>query len=320
MAREPVAAETLSHLIGAIYDCAVDPGRWPGTLTALREALGFAQGVMNVIDIPSGDLLLNVPSGIAPARLATMPLYAADVVEQWGGPETFRTVPLDEPLILSQVRPKAEREGNRFHREWAGPQGIIDTMVLALARSPDAVGSIGLARHVDAGPIGDEAVTAGRLLLPHLQRAVAISRVIDLKTVAAATCARALDALSAAVVLVGPGPRDRPRQRRRRGGAGPRRPDPGGARRALCPFARRRGGTGGGGPAGRGGRGRDRPARLRHPGAARRPLAVRPPRPPHAAGRDPSRPPAGRPPPLYSSRRLRRLFPPRPRRSPPCST
>lgn len=202
--RDPLAAETLSHLIGAIYDCALDPGRWPGVLAELREALGFAQGVMNVIGLPSGNLLLNVPSGIAPAWLAVMPSYGADVVEQWGGPAAFQAFPLDEPLVLSRVSPRDGWESNRYHTEWAKPQGIADAMALALARGPDTMGCVGLSRHESAGPIRDEEVTAARLLLPHLQRAVAIGRIIDLQTLAAATFARTLDALSAAVVLVGP--------------------------------------------------------------------------------------------------------------------
>lgn len=198
----PIQAETLSDLIGSIYDCALDPGRWPATLTELRLALGFKNAAMNLQAMPSGKMLVNVASGIESPWLERMPQYGAEVLEQWGGAEAIASYPLDEPAVLSRDGRRSDWEDNRYYVEWGKPQGIIDVMAIGLARDAGMIGSIGMGRHVSAGPIGARETDVARLLIPHFQRAVAISKVLDLKTVTASSFAAALDTVAAAVLLV----------------------------------------------------------------------------------------------------------------------
>ena len=200
--QPPLAAETLSDLIGSIYDCAVDPGLWPTTLTGLRQALDFKNAALTLMALPSGDTLLSVIDGVDPPWLDRMLGYSADVVEQWGGAEKLQALPLNEPAVLSWVNDRANWAGNRYFVEWAVPQGIIDVMAIGLSRDTQMLGSIGMGRHGSAGAIGEREVDATRLLIPHLQRAVAISRLLELRSVVAQTFKSALDALPTAVVLV----------------------------------------------------------------------------------------------------------------------
>jgi DNA-binding CsgD family transcriptional regulator/PAS domain-containing protein len=115
--------------------------------------------------------------------------------------EKMLAFPLDEPVLLSRVRDRSEIEANRFVREWGVPVGIHDTMALTLTRDDTALGSLGFARHKSKGEIGDPEVETARLLLPHLQRTVAISRLLDIKSLAASTFQSALDAFAVGVVL-----------------------------------------------------------------------------------------------------------------------
>ena len=56
--------ERLSELIGAIYDCAVDPGRWDRTLSAMCDLLDCANGVLYVAEFPGEDHRLHKMVGI----------------------------------------------------------------------------------------------------------------------------------------------------------------------------------------------------------------------------------------------------------------
>jgi hypothetical protein len=46
-----IEAELLSDLIGAIYDCVIDPGRWEVTLDRLRGLLDCINCILSVTDL-----------------------------------------------------------------------------------------------------------------------------------------------------------------------------------------------------------------------------------------------------------------------------
>jgi DNA-binding CsgD family transcriptional regulator/PAS domain-containing protein len=202
--KSPISTEQFSRLVGSIYDCAVDPERWQATLTHLREALDFRTGALCLHAVPSGASLLYVASGIDDQQLVRTSQYAADVLDLWGGAEAMLRYPVDEPMVLSALRDVVEITKNRYYAEWAKPRGLSDMLTLSLARDSGAVCSIGLGRHDSAGPIGEHEVDAARLLLPHVQRAIGISRLLDIKTIEARTFESALDAVSAGILLVDP--------------------------------------------------------------------------------------------------------------------
>ena len=200
--RQLFSKDELSALIGAIYDCAVDRDRWPGTLHRVRIALDFANASLSLIAQPSGDMILHVTDGIDPYWLEQAHQYGQDVVEQWGGLQAILAIPVDQPQALSRFRDRSLWAHNRFYREWGRPQGLHDTLSIPLTLDPTMVGSIGFGRHESMGEIGDIEIEAARLLLPHLQRAVAIGRILEFRSLLNATIASALDTLAAGVVLV----------------------------------------------------------------------------------------------------------------------
>jgi DNA-binding CsgD family transcriptional regulator/PAS domain-containing protein len=199
--RNSLSAEALSNLIGLIYDCALEPERWPETLAHLHNELDFANASMSLIALPSGNVLLNLLSGPDSAWMELSSQYGAEVLDQWGGVAKLLTYPLDEPVVLSRVRDRSEWENNRFYREWGRPQGIHDVMAIIVARDSTSLGSVAFGRHDSAGEIGELEVEAARLLIPHVRRAVAISRLLDAKSIAASTFESALDTFAVAVIL-----------------------------------------------------------------------------------------------------------------------
>jgi DNA-binding CsgD family transcriptional regulator len=192
----------LSRLIGLIYDCALDRERWPAALHEIRSALDFANAAITVLSLREDRVVLNALDGIDPYWVGQMPRFGADAVEQWGGAERIATFPLDRPLVLSRTTPRSEWMGKRFYLEWGKPQGLHDSISMPLAIDRTIAGSLAMGRHVSKGEIGETEVEVAGLLLPHVQRAVAISKILDFHSLATATFAGALDQLAVGVILV----------------------------------------------------------------------------------------------------------------------
>jgi DNA-binding CsgD family transcriptional regulator/PAS domain-containing protein len=78
---------------------------------------------------------------------------------------------------------------------------MVDAMKFFLMHTPTHLSLAGAGRHEQQGIITAREVELGKLLLPHLRRALTISKVLDVRTIAGARIAEALDALRCAVVL-----------------------------------------------------------------------------------------------------------------------
>lgn len=200
--RQREETERLSDIIGVIYDCALEPTRWQETLDRLRELLNCANCLLYVLDPRNDAIRLHKAAGIGPYWLARMEEYGPDIAAMHARVPDFVTRPLDEPFVCTQDIPKKVWLANRFFREWAEPQAIVDVIDTVLMRRSDRLGSCALCRHQSAGLITDREVAIVRLLAPHLRRAVTISDLIDMKSVQANAFGETLDALSAGVVLV----------------------------------------------------------------------------------------------------------------------
>jgi len=197
-----ISTEKLSAMIGSIYDWAVAPDRWEATLQSIRTELCLATAVLAVNPLPAGDPTIFATSGIAPEWLGRMWGYGEDTLELWGGPERISQFPLDEPMVQSQATDRASWKDNRWITEWGYPQGLWDAVGFAFARDPKMIGNLTFGRHRTAGEVGDAELAVLRLLAPHVRRAVAISHLLEVKTMEAVTFASALEMLTAGVVLV----------------------------------------------------------------------------------------------------------------------
>jgi len=199
---DSISAEALSKLVGAIYDCVLDPSRWPATLSAIRHELNCHNASLTLQALPSGKVLLQVADGIEPQWLERVSEYGEDIVELWGGLQAYLSLPLLEPLVLSRVGTQ-DRDRNRYYREWAQPQGLVDTLAIGFTRDADSIGSIGFGWHESAGTIGTRETDIARLLIPHLHRAIVITRLLDARTMVASMFEAAFDKIGTPIVLVG---------------------------------------------------------------------------------------------------------------------
>jgi PAS domain-containing protein len=109
---------------------------------------------------------------------------------------------IEQPVSTVDLFPYAEFVETRFYKEWAQPQGQVDVVTAVLDRSATSAAMFGVFRHERDGLVDNATRHRMRLIVPHIRRAVLISRSIDLRTAEAATFADVLDGLSAAMFLV----------------------------------------------------------------------------------------------------------------------
>jgi DNA-binding CsgD family transcriptional regulator/PAS domain-containing protein len=198
---DAVSRQAFSDLIGSIYDCALDPSRWERTLADIKDALDCHGITLTLSDLRYDRLLLQKAAGLEAPALEQLPKHAPemharlrDALASWPS--------LDEPHVVSRHFSPAYIETSPYFQEWARSTGTVDTMALFLMHTPLHLAGLYLGRNVRQGLITDREIELGRLLLPHLRRAVTISNVLDIRTIEGTRMAEALDALRCAVVLV----------------------------------------------------------------------------------------------------------------------
>lgn len=198
----PLPEGRLIEHVGAIYDCVIDPAGWEPLVATLRRELDFANSLLVVNTLPSGRAVVHVGDGVPAEWLQRVPEYNDDILDLWGGLGRVLSLPTREPLILSEVTDRTRwLDTNRYYREWAAPQGLIDAVTIGLVQDPTMTATLTFGRHQSQGEIGDEVETL-RVLAPHFARAVVISGLLDREATKAATFEIALGAASAGIVLV----------------------------------------------------------------------------------------------------------------------
>ena len=192
-----------ASLVGRIYDCALLPERWPTTIDAVRAQLGYEIAIMAQHSFPDGRVTLDETANVAAEFEKTRIFFQQDAVALWGGPSFLQQYPVDAPAALSRINPRGMHDPrNAWVREWAAPQGLVDHLALVLARDGGAFGCVGFGRHRSHGTIDDDDVQAAALLVPHLQRAASIGRVLEAHAARALDLATALDCLTTPVFLL----------------------------------------------------------------------------------------------------------------------
>ena len=115
-------------------------------------------------------------------------------------PRLFRER-VEQPIATGDLVPYDEFLQTSFYREWARPQGLVDFVSVTLEKTGWKAAMS--ASSATRGRAASEAARSRmRLIAPHIQRAVLISKVVDFKRAEAETFAQTLDGLRAAVILI----------------------------------------------------------------------------------------------------------------------
>lgn len=197
-------SQDLSDLIGQIYDCALNPASWEPTLERIKDLLECEHAFLHLDEFHTKRAVIAKSVGISQPWLERqakmMPEVTNIVLGVLDGGHS-----LDEPAIASNVLTPAQLAQSPYAQEWGRPQGLVDFMDFFLIYTPTRLARLELARHERHGNITQREIEIGRLLIPHLRRAVTISNVLNAKSVEACNFAEALDALKVAIVLTDAG-------------------------------------------------------------------------------------------------------------------
>jgi DNA-binding CsgD family transcriptional regulator len=197
-----VAIAAFSRTVETIYDCALDPARWPDAIREICEAARASQGVISVTDLATGASRLQQHWGFGPGWLERMVLYGPEIAEMLSSVPDLHERPLDDPAIGMRDFDPAVIQRSRYYNEWVRPQGVIDVFNLTVLRQSRRIGSLALSRHERHGAITDRDIAIVRLLAPHIRRAIAIGDVLDMQAVTIGTFEASLDLIATGVLLV----------------------------------------------------------------------------------------------------------------------
>lgn len=194
-----IETELLSVLIGDIYDAALDASVWQHALGKAAEFVGGPAAALFSKNVTSKTGSVAYDSGVDPYYRE---LYFDRYIKLDPATTGHFFSEVEEPMATADLMPYAEFLESRFYREWARPQGLVDFIACSLDKSATSTAMFGVFRHERDGIATDETRARMRLIVPHVRRAVLVSRLIDLKSAESSALADAFDTLSAGMFLV----------------------------------------------------------------------------------------------------------------------
>jgi DNA-binding CsgD family transcriptional regulator/PAS domain-containing protein len=191
--------ESLSNLVGEIYDAALDQGLWGNILEKCTEFLGGSAAALFSKDVTTNRGNSYYDFGIDP-------YYRQLYFEKYVTLDPLTTghffADIEQPISTVDLIAYDEFLETRFYLEWARPQGLVDFVTAPLDKSVTSIAMFGVFRHERDGQVDEETRRRMRLIVPHVRRAALIGRLFDLQQAETASFSEILDGLSAGVILV----------------------------------------------------------------------------------------------------------------------
>jgi DNA-binding CsgD family transcriptional regulator len=186
-------------LVGDIYDCAIEPARWPATLERIVDHVGGACAGIHVHDPTQRQVRF-----IAECR--TNPEYQRRYGETYAALNPMSTsgwfAEIDEPITICGSLGEETYRRTRVYREWSKPQGYLDSAAVTLAKSARRHAQAAIIRFERQGLFDAASVQPLRALAPHIRRSVTIADLLDAKALRDDMLSATLDLLVVGIVLV----------------------------------------------------------------------------------------------------------------------
>ena len=169
----PVQNDTLSALIGDIYDCALDRGRWVATIERIATCFGACHGT--ILTQGARDVSFYYDWGMPPE-------WKQAFLEKYAPISPFLTLDwhfdIDDPVTVSRFMDPADLRLTAFHREFLTPLNWFDFLMVILEKSTTQISTFGVVRTPEAGLFDDQDKTLMRMLSPHIRRAIVFDGMI----------------------------------------------------------------------------------------------------------------------------------------------
>jgi len=182
----------LSSLVAAIYDAAFDPERWSRVLADSAIFVGgCAAALCSRDDVYQWGLDPHYVQLYRHTYISFDPVVLG-----------YSIADIEEPISTVDVIPRDRFLTTRFYKEWAQPQGFVDSVHTILEEPCQNAIALMVFRHERDGLVDDEMRWHMRLLAPHFRRAILIGKLVDLNKIGITPFADVLDAINAAIFLV----------------------------------------------------------------------------------------------------------------------
>lgn len=203
LAPPAVAAQgfsAMSDVIGRIYECAIDPNQWNDTLELLVAKLDTPEWtvamLMESLQNPAGGHFLGV---------AGLEEFAKDIyLSTFAGrnPWTQRIAPLPIGVVTDtdDLMPKSELLESSFYKDYLSRWNLQRAIAVTLERRPNRV--LGFVMPGPPDTDLEELKHGVKLLAPHIQRAVRISRAVGETNLRAQAADVALDRAPDAIITL----------------------------------------------------------------------------------------------------------------------
>ncbi|MEO8883896.1 MAG: LuxR C-terminal-related transcriptional regulator [Devosia sp.] len=190
--------DKIEALIETIYDAAIDPALWPGALASIAGYVGGVASALLSKDTAQGGACAHFHFGLDPEYSRRY----EEVYWQFDPTATLSRFDVDEIVSVADLMAYDDFRAGRFFREWAKPQGWVDSANALLEKSATGCTYLTVIRDKTNGVVDDEMRRRLATLIPHVRRAVAIGKVAEFRQAEASTFMDVLDGLSAGLFLL----------------------------------------------------------------------------------------------------------------------
>lgn len=194
---DSVSESELLHLIGEIYDCAVDAERWPATLERLAGIFNGRDVAISLHDQANPGFVMRAQWNIDPA-------FEEVMLENYPINPMLPAVwysSVDEPYSVLGTIDEEILKQTQWYANTMARFGYRDSIVSLLAKSTAQFGSFSIQRTTDKPPYGAEDLNLLRKLAPHVRRAVFISDLLRARRLEGAVLSATLELLTVGVLL-----------------------------------------------------------------------------------------------------------------------
>jgi len=193
----PCSLEDFSAVVEVVYDCVLQPERWPEAVRRICALCESPYGSVSVMDLETFDNVRLYDHGYSPDYWLEYQRYASEhpILPAVG------LMPEGDVITIAQACSDEEFFGSRVYREFFQPRGQYDFIGLLALRTGSRLGYLHACRDFEQPRYGEDQIRIFRLLSKHVCRAMKISDLFDLRTMQAESLEQTLNALAAGVFL-----------------------------------------------------------------------------------------------------------------------
>ena len=194
-----INANTLSSIIGDIYDCVINPDGWVDVLNQITRATDAAYTTIALASTHDSHGRFAAHSSWDAEQMRVLQVdYGFDDIP---GLKPAVIGDIDTPLTTLSCISEDDLRATRFYQGWAGPQGLREGCMVKFVDTPDRIGLLGTSIYAGRDVISGEEQRLLALLSPHLRRAALIGDLLDQARVMAHFYRETLQSLATPIIL-----------------------------------------------------------------------------------------------------------------------